>query len=194
LDIAFIDVTSSVKFVFNHGAKGHGLAVDEQMLRDTKKEIDAALEAKMNEGKKPSKDKNAPVTEVKLDENDISDAFCQSLPLETVRRCVSATLLLDRRCVRRGYVLDVWERDGLVNAPGGDGLYRLLRLCSSASSSAAAREHFGGDDTDKEQGAAAQSVAASPTAEIVIELQVGRSVGRHIYCNTVYAFVHAVSV
>lgn len=109
-----ITIESAVKFAFSFDAKEPS---EEEVLSQSynaslwavKAELRAAVEAKANEGKKPAKGAPAaPLADGAITEDAFSPALCQSLPVELLRKCVSAQVQLHPRCQRRGYVLDVW--------------------------------------------------------------------------------------
>lgn len=82
-----------------------------QALAETYSELRAAVDAKAAEGKKPSKGSQAAAAaeEALIDEAVFTPAFCQTLPADLLRRCVSAQVNLQPSCRRRGFVLDVWD-------------------------------------------------------------------------------------
>lgn len=109
---------SAVKFLFNLDVnvcasmeggeeKENCLVSRNDILLAAKAEVRAAAEAKANEGKKPTKGEAAPGAHV--DDASLTAAFCQSLPQELQRKCLSAQALLHPRSRRRGFVLDVWD-------------------------------------------------------------------------------------
>lgn len=114
LQVELVTVESAVKFVFSLDEEvSEDLEVSttlkNSVLLVTKAEVRAAAEAKANEGKKPAKGAVAPPDGLHLDDTCITSSFCQSLPLELQRKCLSAQALLHPRCRRRGFVLDVWD-------------------------------------------------------------------------------------
>ena len=87
------------------------------ILKSTKKELSVLVEAKTNEGKKPAK--GAPVVSSSedfiVDEAILTSSFCQTLPIEFLRKCIAAYTSLHRICQRRGYILDVWDGRSVVD-------------------------------------------------------------------------------
>lgn len=81
--------------------------------------IIAAIDAKLAEGAKPSKDKNAaPKTIVSAD--GVVDAaqvtaavVAAAVNAELQRQCLRWYVSRDVTCLRRGFVLDVWDNEGL---------------------------------------------------------------------------------
>jgi len=76
----------------------------------TMKELSAVVQAKVNEGKKPAK--GAPVVnsgDFPVDAAIITAAFCQTLSLDLLRKCLAICITLHSGCQRRGYILDVWD-------------------------------------------------------------------------------------
>jgi len=114
LQVELVTVESAVKFVFNLSVEASEDAKDgtkpqNSVLLVTKAEVRAAAEAKANEGKKPAKGAVVPADGHHIDDTCVTSSFCQSLPLELQRKCLSAQVLLHPRCRRTGFVLDVWD-------------------------------------------------------------------------------------
>lgn len=107
---------------------------DEELMAQLRVSIIAAIDAKLAEGAKPSKDKNAaPKTIVNAD--GVVDAaqvtaavVAAAVNAELQRQCLRWYVTRDVTCLRRGFVLDVWDSEGLRalqeylgNSDGGAG-------------------------------------------------------------------------
>ena len=80
-----------------------------------KADLRAAVEAKANEGKKPAKGAvPGVISDSVISDDAFTPALCQGLPVDMLRKCVSAQAQLHPRCRRRGFVLDVWDGKQLV--------------------------------------------------------------------------------
>lgn len=115
LKIEVVTLETAVRFLF--GLKnGEGQPPDiAERVAAAHAELRAAVEAKATEGKKPAK--GAPVLEEGvIDEAVFTLSFCQTLPVELLRRCVSAQVKLHRGCRRRGFVLDLWDGKTVLDA------------------------------------------------------------------------------
>jgi hypothetical protein len=153
--VELITVESAVKFTFNFEAIGSEEDSTESsnnsqksLVAFVKAELRAIAEAKACEGKKPTKGvvtAEAPA----VDDSVFTPAFCQTLPVDVVRKSVSAQVRLHPRCNRRGYVLDLWDGRSIADAAS------LTEVLSSA-----VRE----DD---------KSCPRPPSLDLLLELQVG---------------------
>lgn len=114
LGVEVVTPESAVKFLFRQkGVEGLPAEVAAGVSAAIA-EVKAAAEAKAAEGKKPAK--GAPVAEEGvIDEAVFTFAFCQGLPVELVRKCVSAQVRLSPACCRRGFVLDLWDGRTVTN-------------------------------------------------------------------------------
>lgn len=143
--------------------------INMEVLAGAKTELNTLLEAKFNEGKKLSKDKNAPPPEVKvnLQAGDITDTFCASLPAPLVRKCIAAILLTDNQCKRKGYVLDVWGFDGVLST--ADAVNSILSCLKAAAPTSTVE---GNSDSTTVLDAVPSPI--SHLAELFIEIKVHR--------------------
>lgn len=81
-----------------------------------KGEVMAVVEAKVAEGKKAPKKGEAEEAEV-IDPLtvEVNDALLEGLPVELKRKCLTFMLKTDKLCLRRGYVMDVWN-SGVISS------------------------------------------------------------------------------
>lgn len=90
-----------------------------EKLKQLRTSLIGAIDAKLAEGTKPSKDKNAsPKTIVGSDGVvDITQinptVVAAAISGEFQRQCIKVLLQEDVMCYRRGYVLDVWDNEAL---------------------------------------------------------------------------------
>ena len=77
-----------------------------------KGEIMAVVEAKAAEGKKPPK-KGEPEEPIDIDPAtvEVNEQLLGGLSSELKRKCLALMLRTDKLCLRRGYVMDVWDID-----------------------------------------------------------------------------------
>lgn len=121
LSLQMISIQSAVLFAFEYAETVESANVDSSInhddLKDSLQAFTSAIEAKIAEqsaaGKKGGKDKNAPSVpaEVKIDVSQLNDALCYSLPDDAIKTALSVQIAFDRKCKRKGFVLDIWERD-----------------------------------------------------------------------------------
>ncbi len=67
------------------------------------------MEAKLQEGKKPAKDKN-PAETFTIDYTLISEPFCLGLPQDLLQKALAYSVNSNKTAVRKGMILDVWEK------------------------------------------------------------------------------------
>ncbi len=110
---------SAVKFTFNfeveEDSNEPSISTQKSLVAAVKAELRAVAEAKAGEGKKPAKGvvtAEAPA----VDDSVFIPAFCQTLPVDVVRKSVSAQVLLHPCCNRKGYVLDLWDGRSVTDA------------------------------------------------------------------------------
>ena len=74
-------------------------------------EILAIVEAKASEGKKAPPKKGEVDAPAVIDPKtvEVTDALCASILPEVARRCVSVMVQTDSLCIRKGFVLDLWD-------------------------------------------------------------------------------------
>jgi hypothetical protein len=122
-------VESAVRYLFQL-REGEGQPPEvAARLAAANAELRTTVEAKASEGKKPAK--GAPVpAEGAIDEAVFTFAFCQALPAELLRRCVSAQVRLQQACQRRGFVLDLWDGKTVV---GAESLHEALNSIMSGT-------------------------------------------------------------
>lgn len=78
-----------------------------------KSEISHILDAKAVElaaGAKGKKKDEAPVGETDYSGDALTEELCACLPTLLVRECVLMRINTDPKCIKKGYVLDVWKR------------------------------------------------------------------------------------
>lgn len=95
------------------------------------------------------------------DVSEITDAFCQSVPLELTRKCLAAQLFADPACRRRGYLLDVWGSEVLL-----EGKAAACKLSTCLSASAAEPED------SAEEAAKREITSVRRLLDAVVEIQV----------------------
>lgn len=106
LQCQYVDVPVSVSFALKtqmeENSAGGGV----------KGEIMAIVEAKAAEGKKAPK-KGEPEEPVEVDPAtvEVNEQLLGGLSPELKRKCLSLMLKTDKLCLRRGYVMDVWDSD-----------------------------------------------------------------------------------
>jgi hypothetical protein len=129
LELEVVTVESAVRYLFQL-REGEGQPPEvAARLSAANAELRAAVEAKANEGKKPAKGAPVPAEGV-IDEAVFTFAFCQALPAELLRRCVSAQVRLQQACQRRGFVLDLWDGKTVV---GAESLHEALNSIMSGT-------------------------------------------------------------
>jgi hypothetical protein len=124
-----VTVESAVRYLFQLREGGGQPLEVAARLAAANAELRAAVEAKANEGKKPAKGAPVPAEGV-IDEAVFTFAFCQALPAELLRRCVSAQVRLQQACQRRGFVLDLWDGKTVV---GAESLHEALNSILSGN-------------------------------------------------------------
>jgi len=74
-------------------------------------EILAIVESKASEGKKAPPKKGEVEAPVAIDPRtvEVTDALCASILPDVARRCVSVMVQTDSLCIRKGFVLDLWD-------------------------------------------------------------------------------------
>lgn len=112
LEITYIDLLSAVQFLFsidpakaNTSATATHSVIDTAIIADAKTVIAGVLEAETNKAKKGKKDEE----KKEYSAVDITEATLQSLSREIKLKALAVKLYLDSNCVRKGYVLDIWN-------------------------------------------------------------------------------------
>jgi hypothetical protein len=142
--ISYVNQATAVQFAFSitnsipNDSKPSSFCcptnVDLSSLLALRGEILIALDAKANEGKKPSKGdskgKKVSSSSASADdsisleslygEGDLTDSFCNNgISLELLQKCVAAQLLTEPNCQRKGFILDIWgselSQEGLIS-------------------------------------------------------------------------------
>ena len=137
-------------------------------------EIMAIVEAKAAEGKKPPPKKGeveAPVA-IEPASVEVTDSLCASIPADVIRRCVATTVQTNSACIRRGFVLDIWEGGSIKTA---EDLHLALGGAAAAAAVAVAAATETSSLAEGGDGAVAteQPAEAPPlrVPELVLELQ-----------------------
>ncbi len=112
--------------------------VDQEKVTAAKGEVKIFFENKLAEGKKPSKDKNAPVEPPQLDMSLVNDALCLTLPAELVKSALAYRLSTDNSILKKGYILDIWERNILDTLAELSVIESQLKTSDSATGADAA--------------------------------------------------------
>lgn len=83
--------------------------VDLTKVVEFQQEIKSFIEAKLQEGKKPGKEKN-PAEPFTIDYSLLNEAFCLGIPVELLRKALSYSLNFNKTAGRKGFILDIWEK------------------------------------------------------------------------------------
>lgn len=90
--------------------------LDKSSIITIRNEILSALETKLSEGVKKGKDKNAPVEPNKINPTLITEAIAYTLDSTVVKKAISLQINFLNACRRRGFVLDLWDRNSIISA------------------------------------------------------------------------------
>jgi hypothetical protein len=126
LQLKYVDSYSAVMHVLTRSQPA-SVPSDESVIVDSHAEklkqlrtsLIGAIDTKLAEGTKPSKDKNAPPKTIVgsdgvVDVTQINPAVvAAAISGEFQRQCIKVLLQEDVMCYRRGYVLDVWDNEAL---------------------------------------------------------------------------------
>jgi hypothetical protein len=107
-----------VLFTFSlEDCTGDHASVQNDRVNELSAQLKSIMEQKYLEGlttAKKGKDKS-PI-EGKLEVGGIDAAFCSGLPSQTILQCIALQIVLDPTCLKKGYVVDAWEKDVFDNA------------------------------------------------------------------------------
>eukprot|EP01031_Cornospumella_fuschlensis_P033298 gene33298-40282_t len=115
--LAFSDIVSAAVTILSWSEEQVNFlcgqnALDLALVQQFQRDLNGALEAKLNEGKK-GKDKGAPV-ESKVDVNLVTEPVVSALAPEIRQKVIGLWFTTSSVCKRRGCVWDVWDK-GFLN-------------------------------------------------------------------------------
>lgn len=105
----YVDIPAAVAFALRNPTVSSGQDSAGSALKG---EIMAIVEAKAAEGKKPPKKGEEP-EEVAIDPATVvvDDTLLQALSAETKRKCLAYVIKTDKKALRRGFVMDIWQTE-----------------------------------------------------------------------------------
>jgi hypothetical protein len=163
LDIEIIGVADAVRYTLINDDSG-----------STKAELIAAIETKLNEGKKPPK-KGEEVSSGPLDVAalDLSPSLCGALPPSSVRKAIAYTTNKKSSCLRKGFILDVWSSGIVQTVSDFDEMTRMVVAQTSETNGPK------GDDGDGAEAVQVPRDEHARSIELLIEVQVRRIIANH---------------
>ena len=116
IGLELITIQNSVMYAFQFDISGvindPEFDISFDLLSQFKRDLVAAIETKLIEqastGKK-GKDKVPAPGEIVVEASHITEALCYTLGEDVLRNSIAFKVALDRKCKRKGLILDVWE-------------------------------------------------------------------------------------
>eukprot|EP01039_Chlorochromonas_danica_P000462 gene463-500_t len=164
MDLFYIDLVGAITFVLQMVESTVSFEATRALLSPTavlklQKDLVAAVDAKINEGKK-AKDK-AP-SDGKIDINAVTDALCAALPLHLRQQALCALFRLHPTTRRRGCVWDIWEK-GITES-----VEDIANICKLLNEPAPLIEASSEPNSEEK---ASEPLKEAPPIHLIIELQ-----------------------
>jgi hypothetical protein len=141
-------------------------------------EIMSVVESKASEGKKPPPKKGEVEATVATDPAavEVTEALCASIPIDIIRQCVTALVRTSPVCLRKGFVLDLWEGGVFKSARDVDKALGSVDVNVSESQELSAEPNPGEGQGLGEEGSLSPKLSILKQPELLVELQCADSV------------------